>query len=180
MSADIVRCEPGSRLEAEARLRQLPTGEPSTPELALCEARVKAFRPRRSACDIHDAKIENLGVRVPASSARASCPVRAPRVRTRGPERRAGGFEERAQAALPVLRHAQPRLGAPPQDVLGGAGPLASDEVLDLHRMEPGSEVLAEVAGAVAPGEEPVEIGSVVTHVVPEERLRKPSVAREG
>ena len=49
---------------------QLPTGNPSMPNIALSDARVKALRPRPSACDIRDTKLRGFGVRVLPSGAK--------------------------------------------------------------------------------------------------------------
>ena len=51
------------------------------------------------------------------------------------------------------------------------AGPFVFDQVLDLRGMEPGPEVLAEVAGARAAGQEGMDAGAVVADVVADQSL---------
>ena len=42
-------------------------------------------------------------------------------------------------------RHVQSKLGPSEEDVLERARPLVGDEVIDLARMKPGTEMLAEI-----------------------------------
>ena len=66
--------------------------------------------------------------------------------------------------------------GPSPQDVVRGPGPLVLDQMLDLHRVEPGPEVLAEIVDArTHPARS--NFGPVVAHVVTQERFREPGVA---
>ena len=101
-----------------------------------------------------------IDTRPRSSSAASSFAAPRPKVRTQSLDAACGDAK-----TLP---------GAPPQDVLGGPGPLVLDQIRDLRRVKPGPEVLAEVSDAAAAGEQGMDVGAVVADAVTEKPLRHP------
>src|SRR5215208_7291404 len=66
------------------------------------------------------------------------------------------------------------KLRAPPQDVLGAAGPLLLDEIGNLALGQALAEILAEIGHCAGGAEKPRDAGAVGAGETPRELQRKP------
>src|SRR5215211_5648168 len=77
-----------------------------------------------------------------------------------------------------ALRDMQSELGAPPEDVLGAAGPFARVEIIHFRRRDSAAEILSEVRERACLPEELVGPRAVGPRDAPGQRLREEAIAR--
>src|SRR5690348_10227965 len=70
----------------------------------------------------------------------------------------------------------QPELGPPPQDVLGGRGPLLAAQIVDLALVERRAEMPAEIADRLGPVEQPLGARAVAARIMLRHRWRQPAM----